>query len=418
MSAFSQKMSQNQLQTMSLSYGMKLSLELLQLNSLQLKEYLEKELMENPLYEVDIPQHTASFDSTQEWDIAEEKSSLQEDLLLQINELHLNLAILEMILQNCDRNGYLIVSKETLAKRMQVPLPEIEHVLEVIHQCEPYGIASKDLSECLFLQLKQKYPQAVLPQELVLHDLEDIAKNRMEKLAQKYHVEKQEILDAVRVIQTLDPRPASTYDMEHITFVKPDVLLKIKHEEIKIIMPNYFNIKEQEYYKGYDLSKEDQSFIKEKRQQGKIIVECLQRRKETLHAIMQVMVQKQEAYLLGHQSLCYLRMIDIADALSVHETTISRAMKDKYYELEGIVYPMKRLLCKQVHEASVDHIYSLLKDMISQEDAQMPLSDQKLSDCLMEQGIQCSRRTVAKYRMDHQIPNAQTRKRLKEKSHG
>lgn len=417
MSTFSQKLTQKQIQTMSLSYGMKLSLELLQLNSLQLKEYLEKELLENPLYEVDMPEHVSSG-SHQDWDIIDEHRSLEEELLQQINDPHLNLAILELILQNCDHNGYLMVGKEELAQRQHVSVSEVETVLKLIHQCMPYGIGAKDLSECLYLQLRIQYPQEELSQQLVQHDLEDIAKNRMEKLARKYHVEKQDILDALVLIQSLDPRPASAYDMEHITFVKPDVLLQLQEDEVMIMMPNYFNIKEQDYYKGYDLSKEDQSFIKEKRQQGKVIVDCLARRKETLHAIMQVMVEVQKEHLLYQKPLNYLRMVDIAEALSVHETTISRAMKDKYFELDGQIYPMKSLLCKRVHEASVDHIFMIIKELIDQEDAHLPLSDQKLSDLLKQQGITCSRRTIAKYRMDHQIPNTQTRKRIKESTHG
>ncbi|WP_416324962.1 RNA polymerase factor sigma-54 [[Eubacterium] hominis] len=414
MSAFSQKLSQKQLQTMSLSYGMKLSISLLQLNSLQLKEFLEKELMENPLYEIDFFE-PSNVHYHQDFDIADEQHSLQEELLLQINDKHLNLGILEMILQNCDGNGYLLVTKEELADKLHSPLPQVEYVLELIHQCMPYGIASKDLSECLYLQLKQMYPDHTLAQQLVIYDLQDIAKNRMEKLAQKYHVEKQAIKEAILLIQTLDPRPASSYDMEHIQFVKPDVILKMKEEELQIIMPHYFNIKEYDYDKGYDFNKEDKHFIKEKREQGKVIIDCLNRRKETLYAIMSVLVEVQQGHLRYQKPLNYLRMVDVAEALSVHESTISRAMKDKYYEYNGIVYPMKNLLCKQVHKTSVDSIYLMLRKLIEQEDRHAPLSDRQLSECLKEQGITCSRRTIAKYRMEHHIPNTQTRRRWKEK---
>lgn len=417
MSAFSQTFVQKQLQTLSLSYGMKLSLQLLQLNSLQLKTYLEKELMDNPMFEVDMPMQYATGQHMDFWDIPDESRSLQTELLLQIKDQHCNLALIEGILHHCDRNGYLLLKKDALAHELHVSLPELHHHLKLIHSCEPVGIAAADLSECLMLQLQHQYPKEWLALQLAQHDLQDIARNRMEKLAQHYQVTQKEILHAVKVIQSLDPRPASAYDLEHITFIKPDVLLTAEDGNITIAMPNYFQIVEQDYYKGHSLNPEETAYIKEKQQQGRAILDCLHHRKQTLSAIMQVMVEKQEAFLLHQGHLSYLIMREIGEALSMHETTISRAMKDKYFEFEGVVYPMRSLLCKQVHHTSVNEILFLIKELIAQEDEEKPLSDQMLSQLLQEKGIRCSRRTITKYRDEHHIPSTQTRKRLKEKRH-
>lgn len=417
MSVFKQAFKQKQLQNLSLSYSMKLSLQLLQLNSLQLKEYLEKELVENPMFEVDMPMNFSSASEDSTWDIADNTASLYDELRLQINTTKINLILLEGILHNCDRNGYLRVSAADIATQYHVPEKEVTACLACIHACEPYGIAAHNLSECLAIQVEHRYPENCLLLHLVRYHLEDIAKNYLEKLANKYQVEQQQIKDNIALIQTLDPRPGSSYDLETIMFVKADILLDIMDHELTIIMPNYFNIKENEYYKGYSLGKEEKDFIREKRAQGKAILECLQHRKKTLHAIMHVMIEVQKPYLLHSGPLQYLRMIDIAERLAMHETTISRAMKDKYYEYEGQVLPMHTLLCKQLHETSVDKIITTVKELIDKEDKQAPLSDQKLSDALKQKDILCSRRTVAKYRMDHRIPSASTRKRLKEKSH-
>lgn len=417
MSAFSQKLTQKQLQTMSLSYGMKLSLQLLQLNSLQLKEFLEKELMDNPMFEVEMPMQYTSFTEQGTWDIPDESKSLQEELMLQIQDARCNFAIIEELLHQCDRNGYLLATKEELAKQLHTSVQEIQYHLSLIHHCEPYGIASSDLSECLAIQLSIRYPQETLAYELVQHHLEDIAKHRLEKLAQCYHVHKEDIHQAILLIQTLDPRPAICYDLEHVVFVKPDILLERDGEELMIVMPHYFTIQEQDFYKTKSLSKEELAYIKEKQTQGRAILECLQHRKQTLHAIMQVMIETQKEFVLQRGHRQYLIMKDIGEQLSLHETTISRAMKDKCFEFEGVVYPMHALLCKQVHDTSVDEIRSLLATWIAQESAQEPLSDQTLSTLLKEKGIQCSRRTIAKYRMEQHIPSTHTRKRQKETRH-
>lgn len=417
MSAFKQSFTQKQVQNLSLSYGMKLSLELLQLNSLQLKEYLEKELLDNPMFEVDMTMNFSSV-NPDGFDIMDHKKSLQDDLMLQITDRKINLSIVETILRNCDCNGYLLVKREELAEILHVTQAELAYCFDCIHACQPYGIASRDLRECLSIQMKQRYPQEQLALNIIEKHLDDIAKNYLAKIAIRHQMTQEEVKRCIALIQTLDPRPASEYDLERIVFVKPDVIVEVVDEEVKLLMPAYFNIKENEYYKGYSMTKEDKDFINEKRQQGKVIIECLEHRKETLHNIMKIMADQQKGYLLHQDCLQYLIMKDIGESLSMHETTISRAMKDKYFAFEGQVYPMNKLLCKQVHNTSVDVIVDKIKMIIAKELDATPLSDQKISDTLKEEGIVCSRRTVTKYRVQHHIPSAQTRKRRKDHIHG
>lgn len=413
---FSQKLVQKQAQNLSLSYGMKLSIDLLQMNSLQLKEFLEKELAENPMYELEMSS-SFSFSMQEEFDIIDQSISLRDELLFQIKNRYVNLALLETILHNCDRNGYLLVDDATLAKQMHVSVQEVQQCINDIHDCEPYGLVARNLSECLSLQLQHIHPNESLALSLVKNDLEDIAKNHLDKLAKKYCVQQTDIRKAIVLIQSLNPRPASEYDLENTVFVKPDVILQNNDGEIEIVMPSYFNIKENEFYKGMSLDKDEKDFIKEKYNQGKMIVESIQKRKETLHIIAQVMVKKQQAYLLHKGPLQYLILKDIGELVSMHETTICRALKDKYYEYEGTIYPFKTLLCKKLNNTSVHEVYKMIKVLIEKEPKDVPYSDQKISNLLKEKGFICSRRTVAKYREDLHIPSAQSRKRLKEKAH-
>lgn len=415
MSAFKQKFVQKQLQTLSLSYGMKLSLELLQLNALQLKEYLEKELLDNPMFEVDMPSDMSYQTKDEQWDIADSGISLEEELLFQIQDEKINLALLEGILHNCDRNGYLQVTPQELAASFHTTLKEIMYTLQCIHGCVPYGIGAQNLKECLMIQLEHQYPEDTLAMQIVQHHLEDIAKNHMEKIAQACHVSQTQVKEAVQRIQTLNPRPGAAYDLESAVFVKADIILEREDDNIRIIMPHYMTIREVDYYKGYAGTNEEKEFMKEKQAQGKAIMECLQHRQKTLHDIMQVMVNTQKRYLLHEGSLSCLRMREIGEELSMHETTISRAMKDKYYEYEGQVLPLRTLLCRQLHDTSVDDVVGMIQNMIEEEDHHAPLSDQNIADALKKMNVTCSRRTIAKYRMERHIPSAQTRRRLKEK---
>lgn len=414
MSKFSQQLSQKQLLTLSLNQSMRLSLELLQMNSLQLKAYLEKELLDNPMVEVEYQEYHGGGKELIEME--DTSKSLMEELLLQLPK-EASIYVIEGILQNCDRNGYLQCTIEDLAKTMKTSIAEIEQQLSYLQKCEPYGIGAKDLSDCLCIQLKQLYPSAELAYRLAQKHLEDIARGRMEKLAQRYRVSKQAVLKAVQLIRQLEPRPALPYDMEHISYIKPDAIIVNEEGQLQLRMPSYFNIKEQEYYKNNALDQADLTYIKEKRAQGKMIIECLQHRKQTLHDIMEVMILVQQDYLLRHTAKKVLRMREVADTLGVHETTISRAMKDKYYQYEGICYPMHNLLCKQVHDSSKDEVVLRMTALIEAEDPRHPLSDEVLSQLLKEEGIRCSRRTIAKYRSEHHILDSQARKR-KVDAHG
>lgn len=408
---FTQKLQQRQLQNISLSYGMKQSIELLQMGTMQLRDYLEKELEENPMVEVEMNERLY-LGSDENLDIEDKRESLQDELMKQLlyAKEKVNYKIAEYIVNLLDGNGYLHDSNEGIAQKMKCRVTDVEFTLAQIQCLYPKGVGARSLSECLLLQLDET--NSDLCKNLIKNDLEDIARARYEKLCAKYNVDKKMLIDAILEIRNLDPKPASAYSTEKTVFVRPDLILKRNDNEIEILIPAYFNVRVNEYYREKNLEKEDRKFINEKIQQGKMIMECIHRRNQTLHNIMYTIVKKQEQYLLKTGEMNPLRMQDIAEELQCHETTVSRAMKDKYFEYENTIYPMKSLLNKGIQGKAVSEIKNKIKELIADEDKEKPLSDQKISDYLKVEGYQCSRRTVVKYREEMRIASAPHRKEM------
>lgn len=409
MGQFKQQMSLKQSLQFSLSLEMKMSCELLQLNAIELKEYLEKELMDNPLYEVE---YKGFFCSDSKSDIIDQKKSLQDEIRVQIKSDSDIYYYIELILNNCDKNGYLVCNISEIAKSMSLDLKKLKQALNVLHDCIPYGIASKDLSECLCIQLKHLYPNEKIAYQLAKNYLNDLAHNYTDKLLKQLKCNREQLAQAIQLIQSCNPRPASDYDQIRNVYIKPDVLLVNENDKIEIQMIEYFTIKENKFDLNH-FTNDEKKYIYDLKKQGRMIQNCIQRRQESLKAIMDILVNEQQSFLLHKGVLKTCLQKDLALKLRLHETTISRALKDKYFEFEGTIYPIKSLICKGIHDNSKAFYDSLLFDIIQSEDKTKPYSDEQLSKIMHQKGYDISRRTIAKYRDQMKIPVASKRK-LKE----
>lgn len=406
---FTQMLQQKQLQNLSLSYGMKQSIELLQMGTMELRDYLEKELEENPMVEVEMNERLY-LGNADDFDIENSQESLQGELMKQLlySKEKVNYMLAEYMVNLLDGNGYLTESCGDIAKHTQYSYHDVIQTLQQIQSLYPKGVGARNLSECLLLQMDEKNSQ--LCKQLIKEDLQDVASAHLKKLCRKYNVDEKELKDAIMEIRNLNPKPGAIFSNEKTNFVRPDLLLEKKEGMIEILTPQYFNIKVNDYYREINLEKEDKKFVNEKIQQGKMIIDCIDRRNKTLNNIMSVIIKQQQDFLLKQGDMKPLKMLDIANALDCHETTISRALKDKYYEFENVVYPMKYLLNKGIQGKSVTEIKNVMKEIIGSEDKKSPLSDQKITDILNEKGYRCSRRTIMKYREEMCIVNALNRK--------
>lgn len=404
-----QKLEVKQIQTFTLSYQMKLSVECLQLSSFDLKKYLENKVEGNPLLEINIHPifYKGEYDFNQ---ISNSISSIQDEIIQQLRfrKISVNHLLLEMLVNLIDDNGYLHQTMQELVQITNCSIDEIERHLQWIKECEPVGVGAYDLKECLLIQMKAFHPNDSRTIQIIEHELENIAMKKYEVIAKHLCCGVDDVMDSLAVIQKLQPRPAINYTSAPINYVKPDVILIEKEGYLEPQIIDYYQIKVNDCLKYSD--EKDKKYITNKYQQALSLLESLKKRKETLTNIMMVILQTQQESMLDHRPLKPLRLIDIAQSRHLHETTISRALKDKYVEYQGELFPIKNLLSKQINGQSVDEVKKEIQSMILYEDKQNPYSDSKLQELLQEKGYKVSVRTINKYREELKIANKTLRK--------
>ena len=438
-----------------LSHKMQQSAEILQMNTLALSEYLREISEENPLLEW--TEDTASSEKEEmilrklewlqeadeqnrtyyQWEIDSEKeqedsilgkkedTNLREYLLFQINILSLDeekKRFLHFLAESVEESGYLETGAlEAAQKRFQLSENQAEELLSCLQGLDPPGVGARNIKECLLVQLRQKNASETA-KAIVTSYLEEIGKNRLSYVAKKLHLSAKEIADALCEIKSCSPKPGSGF-ANHlpVEYVVPDVYVKKNGNQLIVtansskspqlfINPLYTQLLQQ------STSEETKAYIMQKLRQAQWAVQCVSRREETLLETAKAIVMAQKTFFLSpHGTLEPLRMQDIAEQLQVHESTVSRAVKDKYLQCDRGTFSLMAFfvtgLVRDGENISADHIRQQIVRCIEQEDKAHPLSDRELTEQLEKNGIAISRRTVAKYREMLHIPSASGRKR-------
>ena len=344
-----------------------------------------------------------------------QKISLQDVLLRQLSMFaddDQTLLIGQEIIGNLDENGYLTTPLDRIALAVNLPLTNVESVLRLIQQFEPAGIGARSISECLLIQQKSLGENEPLVEMIIQFHLEDVARKNYSHIAKSLKQPLDEVELAIKKMVRLDPKPGRNYSQEEPQAVIPDVIITHDAECIKVTINNEdsFSIRINESYrsllKKHRDDKEAKEFLSDKLRYAIELVQAVSKRKETLLKIMQVLVDiQQEALLNDFSSLKPLTFKEVAKRLSLHETTVCRAVMNKYVELpEGSVIALKNFFTSRINgkdgeSFSSGQIKSIIKECIEQEDKKHPLSDQEITRYLLkERKIDVSRRTVAKYR--------------------
>lgn len=346
----------------------------------------------------------------------------------------LDRAIGMAILDAIDERGYLTASLEDVLAAVADPedpeaveMDEVEAVLHRIQQFDPPGVAARDLRECLLIQLKQ------LPEDTrsrgdalaVVRDYIDLLGSRdFAGLMRKLKLTEAGLKAAIALIQTLNPNPGgrigSVSETEYIT---PDVIVRRKHNRWTVelnpdtapklrVNANYASL-----VRRAD-SSADNTYLRNHLQEARWFIKSLQSRNETLLKVASCIVEHQRAFLeYGPESMKPMVLRDIAEEVGMHESTISRVTTQKFMHTPRGIFELKYFFSSHVSttgggEASSTAIRAMIKKLVSQEDPRKPLSDNKIADMLLEQGIEVARRTIAKYRESLNIPPSNERKRL------
>lgn len=444
-----QKLSQQQLQ----------SVELLQLSTVELDAYVRELALDNPLVEPEelfsSPENPPENDLLCKLRWLEEndrqnrfyqqvgedeldpltqigtEGGLEETLFRflsrQIYQLNLseNTALATRYLAAClDDNGYLRTSLEDLSHNFGIPVAQLEECLTILQSLEPAGVGANDLSQCLTLQLERIHAGGPAL-AIVQNHLDLLAKRHYRAISTQLGISVEEVQSAERTIQELEPRPGAIFQrVEQVQYILPDVF--VTEESGRLIARTRRGERSIFHINGYYLnllSKSDDREVKEylssKLRQAENVMWAIGQRESTLQRCSQVIADRQsEFFRHGPGALLPLRMADVARQLEVHESTISRTVREKYLQCVHGVYPMNYFFSRSATAEETEGglggtaARMLLRRLIDAEDKTRPLSDQKLCERMAQKNCPISRRTVAKYREEMNLPSASGRKQL------
>jgi RNA polymerase sigma-54 factor len=352
-------------------------------------------------------------------------TSLQEILLEQVRESEMSedqWPIAEMIIGNIDDYGYLKATIEELAGSTGLPPERIIEVLKVIQTFDPPGVGARNLQECLLCELERAGQKDALEYRIVRDFMEALGKRRIPEIARGTGSEVDEVQEAMERIARLEPRPGRAFLPDNDQYVLPEVFVQRVGDDFAVSTNNEHipHLRISNTYK--DLmsqggnSAEVRNYIREKIRAGKFLIKSLHQRQQTILNIAREIVHRQREFMeKGVACLKPLTMVQVAEVVGVHETTVSRAVSGKYMDTPQGIFEMKYFFTAGIQTATGDGLSNTsVKDMIAEifkkEDPTKPLSDQEVVKMLKDKGIVIARRTVAKYRTELNILPSNLRK--------
>lgn len=437
------------------------AIKILQLSSVELTDYLNQMIMDNPLIEIkeDTPERDSGIAKKQEidWegyirdlrevhDKAERNSSrevkpeiayenlvtrgtsLEEHLFSQMGVIPLTREekrIARYLIGNVNSVGYLTVTLDQAEEDLKIKKEKIEKVLILIQNFDPPGVCARNLCECLMIQLKQREEFEEELCILVESHLENIGAGKLNKVAQMMNLPVARIQELADLIKSLNPKPGASFGgSEDIRYIVPDVIVERIDDDF-VILVNEGHIPHLTINKTYssilnkasDADSGTKEFVENKLNQALWLIRSIEQRRMTIYQVTAALVKMQKGFFEhGIKYLKPLTLKQIAEKVGVHESTVSRATSNKYIQTPHGIFEYKffftaGLSTGRGESASTESIRHLLQDIIKNEDSKKPYSDQKLADMLQERGISIARRTVTKYREELNILNAGQRKR-------
>jgi RNA polymerase sigma-54 factor len=462
-------------QRLALTPSLLQKIELLQLNKLELQEMLNQELMENPILEEVLdpeppldstpddkvvdeqpkddatnPNEKDSFDEidfryffdeyldtgykNREVEDSEKPSfeafltrapSLEEHLNWQLGLTEIKPKIAEIaqqIVGNLNEDGYLIISLEEICQVADCTLEEANEALALVQSLDPLGVGSRDLRECLSIQLQSLELADSLAYKIVQDHLSLLEGHKFKEIASRTGSSFEDVLLAVDCIKHLIPKPGQKYSNQKTTYVQPEVSIAKVDDEFVILlndegMPQLrLNTSYKELLKSNGVSGETKAFLREKFRSAVDLLRSVNQRKQTIYKVCVCIVNRQKDFLEnGANSLHPMLIKDVASELGVHSSTISRVVTNKYVDTPQGVMELRKFFTMGVEspdgeELSIVQVKLKIKKLIEEENRNKPYSDNQIGQLLRRDNVFITRRTVAKYREQMQIPGSRERK--------
>ncbi|GGE04122.1 RNA polymerase sigma-54 factor [Marinithermofilum abyssi] len=439
------------------------AIEILQYSATDLLQYIQEQVMENPVLEMEESGADTKTDSPvssveenmldwtrylrdYQWNgtsvgkgeekdnpverLATSTESLGEVLEAQLRLLDLDSRTREVcsyIIGNLDEHGYVTVKSDQICKRFQLGREELEQCFHLVHSLDPAGVGARSLSECLRIQLSREDEPDELALRLVESCLTDVAEGRLKKVARKLDVSVAEVQQSLDRIKRLNPRPGLLYSGENPRYVVPDVTVEWVNEDFVILVNDGYipRLGISRHYESI-LRRQDENarqaagYIKDRMQSALWLMKSIEQRKQTLYRVTEAILQEQRPFFEhGTSHLKPLTLKQVAESLDLHESTVSRATQHKYLQTPRGLFPYRFFFPSGVStqaggNTSARSVKERIAKMVAEEDKCRPLSDQMIANRLKEEGVKISRRTVAKYREELGIAASKVRKRYEE----
>lgn len=403
------------------------SINLLQLSSIELDQYLELQFLENPVLDlieinVDEKKIKSTFNKEENYsELLNTTENLKEKIIRQISltiTCPKQLFIAYHLYDNLEEDGYLRIDLSHLAKKLDVRLGEINLVLLSLQQLEPTGIFARNLSECLSLQLADL---DLLDDKMIklIDNLSLIANNKWAKLMKNCGLSTIELIDKLKIIKTLNPTPGETLVDKSTSYLKPDIILTTQDNKIVVELnqANSTKVVINDYYlkllKDPYLNKQTKDYLDKKIHDANWLINSLQHRSKTLLRVSLEIIKGQDDFFrLGFNYLKPLKLMDISLTLNIHQSTISRIIRNKYMATPYGLFELKYFFTKQIKNNNnlyynSENIRYLIAKIVAKE--KYPLSDLEITKILLKDQINIARRTVSKYRMLLKIANSANR---------
>jgi RNA polymerase sigma-54 factor len=458
-------------QRLILTPSLQQAIKLLPLTTLELAEVLEQEVMENPLLEEVPAQETMSVDEVAQQEAREEAEKNDplkdidvdkffedyldegefrrtrsaeipemppiENTLTESPDLYDHLSwqlrmsvsdevtieIGEAIIHNLDEDGMLRASVEEIGNMGPYPAAEVEKALAIVQALDPPGVASRDLTECLRLQLRHLGLEGSPTDVMVRDHMKQLQSHQYAEISRQMGLNSEEVSQHLEVIRRLDPKPGLKYSPDRSTYIVPDVFVVKEGEDYKIILndeglpklrisPTYKRMLDVKEEGG----EETRNYVKDKLRSALWLLKSVDQRQRTIYKVAESIVRHQRGFLDGGvQHLRPLVLRDVATDIGMHESTVSRVVANKYMHTPRGVYEMRFFFHSGITSTMGEAISSVtIKDkirrMIEEEDHTRPLSDSRIAEILGQRGLPLARRTVAKYREELRIPPSNLRR--------
>ncbi|MBN1499963.1 MAG: RNA polymerase factor sigma-54 [Spirochaetes bacterium] len=464
----------NQSQRLAMTQSMRQSIEMLQLNSIELAEVITAELEKNPVLEEDTSQtesseaetlksleinkslsgETTEFEKSVEERILFEDSSdtgyssfldddnkkqnfmenavsgnvtLKEHLLEQLQLLNISpesRTVIEKIITAIDDDGYFRIDRIEFCRENNINLSEFIRAKKTILQFDPAGCAAEDAVECLLYQVYEKFPDDDVLVFILKNHFNELSSYRYEDIASALNLPLDVILDKIRLIKSLSPYPGNRFASGNPVFIIPDLEAEFIDNEIIIFINDEYlpKVKISNYYmkmlKDKNIDKNIRDYVRENINSARSLMKNVSGRNDTLYKIAKSTLERQtEFFKKGPGNLKPLVYADIAEDTGFVESTISRIAVNKYVQTHWGIFPLKYFFVQKAEsvsgsEISSDIVLKLISDIVKHENPEKPCSDEDIASRLGNSGISVARRTVAKYRDVLKIPSSAKRKRI------